>query len=84
MKKRPFQLNLPRFTERLNMMKSSNIDLLSKETTRLLGLQIDTLNEALQTNNFLNTAPPASDAKEKQETRVEEFKAWISHLQNEQ
>ena len=65
-------------------MKSSNIELLSQETTRLLGLQINTLNEALQTNNFLNTAPPVSDTKEKQETRVEKVEAWISNLQNEQ
>lgn len=66
------------------MMKSCNIELLSKETTRLLGLQINTLNEALNTTNFLNTAPPASGSKEKQETRAEKVKAWISNLENEQ
>jgi hypothetical protein len=52
-----FKLNLPKFTERLKMMTNNTLDILSQETTRLLGLQIDTLNEALNTNNFLNTPP---------------------------
>ena len=49
-----FQLNLPRFSERLKMMNSNTLELLSQETTRLLRLQSGTLTETLKINNFLN------------------------------
>ena len=81
---KPFELDLPQFDAQLKSMTNLTLGLLRQETMRLLGLQIDTLNEALQTNNFLNTAPPVSDAKEKQETRIEKVEAWISNLKNEQ
>jgi hypothetical protein len=42
-----FQLNLPQFTERLKMMTTNTLDLLRQETTRLIDLQISTLQEAL-------------------------------------
>jgi hypothetical protein len=42
-----FQLNLPQFTERLKMMTTNTLDLLRQETTRLIDLQISTLQDAL-------------------------------------
>ena len=61
------------------MMISNNLELLSKETKRLLNLQVNTLNEALHINNFLN-----ADADPKEKTiGVQEVKIWITHLENE-
>lgn len=84
MNKIPFQLTLPHFTAQLKMMADNNLELLKKETTRLLGLQIKTLNDALETNNFLNSASPNTSTTEKQEDTAETVKTWISHLKNEQ
>lgn len=71
MKKRPFQLNLPRFTERLKMMKSNTLELASKETTRLLDVQSDALTKALAVKGFLNASVE------------EEIKKWIKNIEND-
>ncbi|MCX7091994.1 MAG: dynamin family protein [Methylobacter sp.] len=79
MDKKYFQLNLPLFTERLKIMTSNTLDLLSEETTRILCLQADTLTKALKINNFLN-----SGTSQKEKTiGIKEIEEWVGHLENE-
>ena len=66
---KPFELDLPQFDAQLKSMTNLTLDLLSKEATRLLDLQIETLTEAL----------PSST--ESSENKV--FSDWISNLHNE-
>ncbi|MBT9096794.1 dynamin family protein [Methylovulum psychrotolerans] len=80
MNNKAFQLTLPKFTERLKIMNSNIMELLRKETTRLLTLQSETLTEALAINNFLSH----NESQEQKAIGIEEVKSWISHLENEQ
>lgn len=66
---RPFELDLPQFDAQLKSMTSLTLELLSKEATRLLDLQIETLTEAL---------PRSTESSENQV-----FNTWISNLRNE-
>ena len=60
-------------------MTRDTLELLTKESTRLLCIQSDTLTEALTIKNFLN-----SSVGQKEKTiGVQEVKTWIGHLENE-
>lgn len=79
MSKKHFKLTSLRITERLRIMNNNALELLSKETTRLLRLQSDELTKALSTKNFLNNNTEQQD-ETIGEKKVQE---WLKNLENE-
>lgn len=79
MKIKKFQLNFPRFMERLKIMNDNILENISKETLRLISMQSNTFKEVLEIQNLLNT-----NATQQEKTiGVGEVKKWIRHLENE-
>ncbi|MCX7097197.1 MAG: dynamin family protein [Methylococcales bacterium] len=79
MKSKNFQLNLPRFMDRLKIMNDNILEHISKETLRLISLLSNTFKEVLEIQNLLN----ANAAQQEKTIGVEEVKKWMGHLENE-